>query len=390
VNNSFAMRAVALAGVALTVLAALLAVRSPVAAALRAGRPVSAVVLGTDLVDYARHSDTLMVWNYDPRRGRVDVLSVPRDTRIHLPGYRFRRINEVFAYHFGLTRDSRAAGREVLGAVGHLLSFRPDYYVHVDYDGFRRFIDLLGGVRIHIDEPLHYDDNAGDYHFHKDPGEHHLNGSEALAYVRFRGKSGDRGRILRQMEFLKIVAGKLTFPLLTFRWPRLLYTIYDSVHTPLRPDDLVFLTLEAKHLRPDALNPWLLPGQPKGAYWEMDADRAALVVRQIRGEEAAAEHAAPGEAAADAARVTVKVWNGSRREGLALQVTRRLRAAGFDVLEWGNYNLRQGKTRILDRRGQIEKAKSVGKALGVESVFSDVNPRLQTDVEVVLGEDYVQ
>src|SRR5687768_17554642 len=160
-NNSRAMRAVALIGVLITTLGALLAVRSPVAGALRAGQPVSGVVLGTDLVDYARHSDTLMLWNYDPRRGRVDVLSVPRDTRISLPGYRFRRINEVFAYHYGLSRDFKAAGQEVLSAVEHLLSFRPDYYVHVDYDGFRRFIDLLGGVRVHIDEPLHYDDNAG-------------------------------------------------------------------------------------------------------------------------------------------------------------------------------------------------------------------------------------
>jgi LCP family protein required for cell wall assembly len=385
------MRAVALAGALLSGAAGAWAVRSPVATALRQGRPLTGLVIGTDAVEVAHHSDTLLLWRYDPVRGRTDVLSVPRDTRINLPGYRFRRVNEVFAYHYGVKRDAHLAAREVGAAVEQLLtlgevSFRPAHYLHVNYDGFVRFVDLLGGVDVRIDEPLHYDDNAGDYHFHREPGDYHLSGREALEYVRFRGKSGDRGRILRQMEFLKSVSGRLSYPLLTFRWPRLLTTVYGSVHTDFRPADALFLALEAKHLRPDRLNPWLLPGQPKGPYWEMDPERTALVLRQMA--EAAPARLLPSDERPAVARALVKVWNGSGRGGLALQATRRLRAAGFDVVEWGNYNLRQTKTRVLDRSGNIDAAQSVARELAVESVFSDINPKRQTDVEVILGEDY--
>jgi len=384
------LRLVALVGLFLVVASCFLAVRSPVAAALRSGEPLSGILLGTDFVETAQHSDTLMLWYYSPRRAHLDVLSLPRDTRINLPGFRFHRINEVFAYHFALKRDPRFASGEVLKAVAYLLNFKPIYYLHVNFDGFRRFIDLIGGLNVHIDEPLHYDDNAGDYHFHREPGDYHLSGDEALAYVRFRGRSGDRGRILRQMEFLKGVAEKISFPLLAFRWPKMLATVYGSVHTNLGLWDVPFLVLEAKHLRPDRLNPWLLPGQNRGVYWEMDVERTGLVLRQITGQEnGSAEAVAEEEPVSPAAtHAKVKVWNGSGRSGLALKVTRRLRAGGFDVLEWGNYNLRQTKTRVLDRCGDIDKARGVARLLGVESVFSDINPKLQTDVEVILGEDY--
>lgn len=54
-----------------------------------AGRADFGAVIGTDLAEHAPHSDTLMVWLYRPSEGQLDVLSIPRDTRVDLPGYRF-------------------------------------------------------------------------------------------------------------------------------------------------------------------------------------------------------------------------------------------------------------------------------------------------------------
>jgi len=320
----------------------------------------------------------------------LDLLSIPRDTEVDIPGYRFRRINEVYAYHFGVSKNIIRAAGEVMSAVNHLLGptgavLDPRYYLHVDYDGFRKMIDLLGGVNVHVDEPMHYDDNAGDYHMHREPGYFHMNGEEALDYVRFRGRSGDRGRILRQMEFLKSVLKRLASPLLLLQGPRLIYTITDHVHTNFSFWDLLFLGLEAKHVGPDRLNPRLLPGRPERAFWRMDHVRTSLVIEQMTGKKPAL---VSSEVKNDQGLTTVKVWNGSAKSGAALSLTRRLRAAGFDVLEWGNYNLRQTKTRVLDRVGDFEKAQGVARAMGVDSVFSDVNPRLRVDVEVVIGEDY--
>ncbi|HOW27137.1 MAG TPA: LCP family protein [Elusimicrobiota bacterium] len=379
----------ALLGVGLILGSAFLTAQSSVAQSLREGRPLNGVLIGTDLVDYSRHSDTLMVWNYNPQNAKLDVLSIPRDTKISIPGYRFRRINEVFAYHYGVSQNVRKAARAVMEASSTLLSFEasifnPSYYIHVDYDGFRQLVELLGGVRVHLDEPMHYDDNAGNYHFHKEAGDHHLTGHEALMFVRYRGHSGDRGRILRQLEFLKTIIDRLASPLMVVRWPRIFMTVVSRFHTNFKTWDLLLMGMEARHWSSDRLNPHLLPSRPRGLYLEVDRPRAMMTLQQIQGTPVETPVPVVGENRA----VTVRVWNASGRAGLALEVTRLLRKEGFDVLDYGNYELRQTKTRIMDRSGQFEKASVVARQLGIQSIFSEINPKIRADVEVILGEDF--
>ena len=354
--NGPLMRVVVLTGFAATMGAATMAQHSPVAAALREGTPFTGILFGTDLVDHARHSDTLMWWRYDPAGGRLDVLSVPRDTEVEVPGHRFHRINEVFPYYFSKTGSYGQSADALRAAVAGRLAIEgtplsPRYSLHVDYDGFRKFVDILGGMRVRVDEPMHYDDEAGNLHIHYDPGEYVLSGQEALEYVRFAGKSGDRGRVLRQMDFLRSLLNTAGSPLLFIRWPRLLAAVVPGFHSNIPFQDMVFLALEAKHLRQDRITPALLPGKPRGPAWDVDEPRLAYMMAQWGGRPV---DGPPAVAGALARKITVKVRNATRRPGLALTAPRRLRAAGFDVLDWGDYNGRQAKTRVLDRAGAVK------------------------------------
>src|SRR6476661_5476513 len=72
---------------------------SPVATALGRGERIPVVLFGVDAADASRHTDTLMLGVLDPTRNYLRVLSVPRDTRIDLPGYRFNRVNEIYGYN---------------------------------------------------------------------------------------------------------------------------------------------------------------------------------------------------------------------------------------------------------------------------------------------------
>lgn len=417
--SSIGMRWMAGAGGVFVLLLAILATRSPVARALRQGDPISGTVIGTDLAYHSPHSDTLMVWFYRPSETRLDVLSIPRDTKIDLPGYRFRRINEVFAYHYGKGRDAEGASVKVCEAVGQLFSkaratLTPRYYVQLDFDGFRRVIDRLGGVTVSIDEPMDYDDYAGNFHVHLTTGVHQVAGEEALGYVRFRGRSGDRGRILRQMEFVQALSKRLVSPEIFWRGPRAVLEVFHAVHTNLSPWDMVFLFMEARRLSSQRVNTLLLPGHPRGATWEMDVERTAFILDRLgNGREngvvpdtggfkeiedpsdstsviLSTGPAIGGETIESvlAKPITIKVWNASRQVGLAMTVVRRLRSAGFDVVEWGNYSSRQNRSRVIDRSGQFERARSVAALLKLGSVYSDVDPGLRTDVDVVLGEDF--
>lgn len=390
-------RIIAGTGIVLTIAAAWVATGSPLAGALRRGEPVAGIVLGTDLAENAPHSDTLIVWRYDPSAPRLHVLSIPRDTKIDLSGYRFRRINEVFAYHFAAGRRVDPAAREVLEAVRNTLpageALNPRFYFHIDFDGFRRIVDRMGGVHIEVSEPMNYDDFAGGYHFHRSTGVFWMSGDEALKFVRFRGLSGDRGRILRQIEFLRALAGRVVSPSGFWRGPAALAAGLRALDTNIAFRELPFLWLEAKRLAPSDLYPAILPGAPKGAYWQMDRERAEFVVREIvGGGPAAASGANEATPAAPAPEgpATVKVWNASGKEGLALDVARRLRGQGFDVVDWGTFASRQRKTRVVDRSGRLDRAQGVAEFLQVPAPYSDADPALRTDVEVILGEDFTR
>ena len=179
--------------------------------ALRDQKPVFGIVLGTDWVDRSRHSDTLLVVRYDPARRWLDILSIPRDTQINIPGLKLKRINEVYTYaNRQKPGDSEFASQKVIQAVQWLLfnssdtqksDFKIEYFCQIDYTGFRKIIDELGGIPVQVDEPMHYDDYSGQLHIHFDPGNYWMNGKQALEYVRFRGLSGDFGRRYRQQNF---------------------------------------------------------------------------------------------------------------------------------------------------------------------------------------------
>src|SRR5262245_51347165 len=86
---------------------------SRVSRALRAGRPLYGLLIGTDWVDNAQHSDTIVFAHYDPSFRTLDLLSIPRDTKVEIPHLRVRKINEVYAYAYRASnRNHDAAARE--------------------------------------------------------------------------------------------------------------------------------------------------------------------------------------------------------------------------------------------------------------------------------------
>ncbi len=392
---------------------------SPFSRAVRRQEPVLGLLVGTDWVDNARHADTMVLMRYDPAQRSLDLLSVPRDTRISVPGLRIRRMNEVYAYAFRTSnRNHDAAMRELariirvalfsgpgtssgtadLEASGGLPEIR--YYAQLDYDAFRRVIDLLGGVSVTVDEPMHYDDNWGKLHIHFDPGHHVLNGQKALEYVRYRGHSGDYGRVARQQQFLLKIFERFKNPLNLLKIPRILFISIPSVKTNLNIFEKLLVMWELKDVRRHQIRLMQLPGRAQGGYWIPDADglmATARVLSKRGASEAAASPERPSAsesmsapAPASAKAPTVEVWNASSKSGLALTVVRDLRGKGFDVVKWGNYKSRMKRTIVRDHKGDTENARAVAAALATPKteVFTQMESKPLVDIEVILGEDY--
>jgi LCP family protein required for cell wall assembly len=366
--------------------------QSKVAAALVHGQRIPVLLFGIDAADMSRHTDTLMIAALDPMYHMINVLSVPRDTRVDIPGYRFRRVNEIYGYQLRTTHDPDVAARKVIEGLEYTLSsasapLHIPYFIQVDFGGFRRVIDLLGGVWVRVKEPMNYDDHAGNVHIHYEPGLYLLKGADALRYCRFRGPTGDRGRIYRQQEFMRGMVRRLANPFMLFRYPSVVAAAMSGVRTNLTFWDIVFMSLEARHLRPRDIGFYILPGTTSGPYWRLKTESAQrLAASVVLG--ADAEKGMPTVIVPQSERITVNVWNASGRAGMAYSVTKFLRRKGYDVMDWGNYATEQIPTRVIDRRGKIFNAQSVANDMGVENFHSEPNANSLVDVEVVVGSQF--
>jgi LCP family protein required for cell wall assembly len=138
-------------------------------------------------------SDTMVVLSVNPAKHSILMFNIPRDTRTEIIGHGTTdKINH--AYAFGGVDMS-------LQTVEHFLDYPLDYYVKVNMESFKRFIDLLGGVE--VDNPFPFD-----YEGHSFPkGYLELNGENALLYSRMRydDPRGDFGRNTRQRDILQSV-----------------------------------------------------------------------------------------------------------------------------------------------------------------------------------------
>lgn len=160
------------------------------------GERVNILVLGLDHIEgaSARRSDTMMLASIDPESGAASLISIPRDLYLKYPDGNFRRVNAAYPID-GAKLATKLAS--------NFLGVPINFHMVVDYEGFKEIVDLLGGVRITVEERLQYTDEAGNLDIDIEPGTQTLNGEEAMGYVRYRGNQSDLQRINRQQKFLK-------------------------------------------------------------------------------------------------------------------------------------------------------------------------------------------
>ena len=124
-----------------------------------------------------------------------------------------------------------------MGTIGNLYDVDIDYYFRINFEGFVNIIDALGGVTINC--PYTFDSqNVPGYHF--DEGEMHLNGEQALVFVRerFAFKDGDAQRGRNQLEVIRGVINKVISPEFLVRYSSLLTAVEGSFEMTV-PYDLI-------------------------------------------------------------------------------------------------------------------------------------------------------
>ncbi|OPA78439.1 transcriptional regulator [Paenibacillus selenitireducens] len=203
-------------------------------------KPVSMLLLGVDTREDSGglNTDVFMVATMNPVTKTATVVSIPRDTKVELKGYKSRKINAYYAAF--RSQDKDKANDDMKEFVGKYLDIPIDYISMINFKGFADVVDALGGVDVNVDMDMRYVDTADGTNINLKKGFQTLNGEDALNFVRYRKSntknptkgSSDFERNRRQSEVLHEMMRKMQ----TFDGVTKVPAIIDSVGKNLKMD----------------------------------------------------------------------------------------------------------------------------------------------------------
>ncbi len=207
--------------------------------------PTDILILGLDSragEGASARTDSIMLLGIIPAQLQASLLSMPRDLFIDVPGYGSQRINTINLLG---EQDAPGSGPALLAAsIQATFGVDVDRYVRLDFQGFVRLIDAVGGVTIDVERAIidnaYPTEDGGTMSIRFDPGLQHMDGERALIYARTRHTDDDYQRAARQQQIISALAGRLFNPLV---WPGALAALGSSVETDLTIGDMLSLSL---------------------------------------------------------------------------------------------------------------------------------------------------
>lgn len=360
--------------------------------------PQDAQHFGTPQAETGQRSDTIMVAHVDGARGTGFIVSFPRDLYVDIPGMGKAKLNAAF----------NAGPQRVIETIEQDFGVPISHYLQVDFAGFRNIVDAIGSIPIYFPTPAR-DKMSGLYV--NNAGCQHLNGADALAYVRSRyyevlenGKwhsdpTADLGRIKRQQYFLRTLAQQAVHASEHAPWkaPKIL----DKMLANLQRDPKLGLSalraLAYAFHGSGTLETFTLPTHPQTIGGQdvllLDDTPAAPLLARLRGVSGGGTAPAP-PAGVSTDSVHLAVRNGTDRSGIATGTMNALRAAGFSVLppatnaDRNDYKVTEVRyVKGEERKAQLVLAylRGAGKSVALANAPADAEG---ADVVLVIGRDF--
>ena len=237
------------------------------------------LLLGTDGSN--SRTDTIIFASFDLVNEKINLISIPRDTRILING-KYHKINSCAVY--GGEELLFDTLRDITGAPIH-------YYAKVSFSGFRNIIDILGGVDFNVPVDMYYSDPYQNLYINLKKGEQHLDGEKAEQLVRFRRYAeADIQRTRVQKDFIKALIQQKLTPEYILKAPTLYADIAKYVTTNFTASDLMNnmeIIKFFQNIDEDSITTYEMPGLAKtingASYWIHDVDKTLELFEEYFG-----------------------------------------------------------------------------------------------------------
>lgn len=369
-------------------------------------------VFGVDNDNYRTDVNMLVFFNHET--ADIDIISIPRDTRVKIPDEIYEtilqrrndvdqivKINEVPAYIIDENRNEVS-----VAVLEKSLGVDIDYYVKMDLDVFRKIVDIIGGVTFDVPRDMTYNDPNQDLYINLSKGEQTLNGGQAEQLVRFRSgyDNGDIGRIEVQHAFMEAFVNQLLTKKNRLNMINILKEVLMRVETNFEQavEYLIFL----EDIDPEKVTMTTLPGEPDDSsrsYYIYDYDATKLMLNGIINDPYRSE-AEEGEALnpesetetvvdvvpeeiVNVKALAISVQNGTRVGGFASGTGDLLEGEGYNVVDISDYPEKPiARTKLLVHHEEVYEALKI-QFKNPEMILAPAMENEEFQVIVVLGQD---
>lgn len=291
-------------------------------------------------------SDTMIVLSIDWKTKKVAMISVPRDLYVQIPGYGWSKINAAYAHGEQNAKTTGGGGQVSSELISQILDIPIHYFVSLDFEGFKKMVNTVGGVDINVDkaiyDPYYPADNMIDYDpFKISEGEHHMDGALALKYARSRETTSDFDRSQRQQKVMLAVKDK-TLSLDILANPKkvtdLLGILGDHIKTSLSINEIKSLFDSLKELDTQNMTNRVLDTSAESPLTSTQDSRGYIILpkKGLGNYTDLQEIAKNIFKTTTTPDITIEVLNGSGKTGMATTAANALKAKGYTVKSIGD------------------------------------------------------
>lgn len=226
------------------------------------------IVFGTD--KSGLRSDVIMIFSISQKHENINVMSIPRDTKVRIDGYGTNKINTALA----LGRENLA-----VATVKSLTGIAIHDYVTVNFDAVVDVIDALGGVEFNVPQNMYYNDPVQGLNINIKKGQQLLDGEDSLKLLRFRSyPMADLRRNEVQQDFIKAAFEQHANAKSVKKIPAIYSAVEDNIKSSMSLAEITEYANMVRKMDNPVMQSFELPVTLSDPYVVMDTDAALEII----------------------------------------------------------------------------------------------------------------